>query len=220
VAALAIGAAPAVAGIGDPGGGTQIKIADSLEDYGGNQGENGWFYGYYDGDVPAAYTPSDFEMMNIYDETTGRWWVDNSPGGVLTLIDATFMHPDQGNQSTSTQWAVRRWVSDFTGLIEIDVDMVPDPDALSLADGVRLHVFIDGVKRLVTTLTPDNLGGLSFQLYEQVEAGSVIDFALDPIANSLYDGTRFGASISGIIPSPSSLALLGVGVVAVARRRR
>lgn len=219
VAALAIGAAPVIAGIGDPGDGTKIKIADSLEDYGGNQGENGWFYGYYDGDVPLAYTPSDFEMMNIYDETLGRWWVDNSPDGVLTLIDANLMHPAAGPQGME-HWAVRRWVSSFEGAIEISVDMARGPSAGNSGDGVRLHVFIDGVERLITTLTPNNSDGLTFLLFESVQEGSTIDFAIDPIGDQLFDGTRFNASISGIVPSPSSVALLGAGVLAVSRRRR
>jgi hypothetical protein len=219
VAALAIGVAPATAGLGDPGGGTAIKIADSLEDYGGDQGENGWFYGYYNGNVPAAYTPSDFELMNVYDDQSGRWWVDNSPGGTLTLIDANLMHPASTGQGV-VHWAVRRWVSDFDGNIEINMDLGRGPQAGTAGDGVRLHVFIDGIKRLVTTLTPNDSDGLSILLFDSVAQGSVIDFAIDPNGNELFDGTRFNASITGIIPSPSSIALLGLGTLVMARRRR
>lgn len=197
-----------------------IKIADSLEDYGGNQGENGWFYGYYNGNVPAAYTPTDFELMNVFDSSSQRWWVDNTPGGALTLIDANLMHPSAKPQGQLEHWAVRRWVSDFNGPVEISVDMGRGPNAGNAGNGVRLHVFIDGVKRLVTTLSPTNNDGLQFMLFENIGLGSVIDFAIDPIGDELFDGTRFNASISGIVPSPSSMALLGLGTLVAVRRRR
>lgn len=217
VAASALLAAPALAGIVGP---ETFKIADSTIDFAGNQGENGWLYGYYDADVPNAFTPDDFELMNDYDSTAQRWWA--SQDSTLTLIDANFMHSyvvngPEGN--TNEQWAVRRWVNDASGMLEINIDMARGADNM-LGDGVRLHVYIDGVRRLVADLLPGNSAGLSFMLYEDVREGAVIDFALDGGDNALFDGTEFHAEIMRVVPSPASFALLGLGGLVAVRRRR
>lgn len=217
--ALALIAGGASAGIG--GDGDRFKIADSFEDYQGNQGENGWFYGYYNGNVEAAYTPADFELMTSWDSSNNRWWVENTPGGPLTLIDSVFMHPwayaseAQGND----HWAVRRWVSNISGPIEIDIDMLRGSQEV-LGDGVRLHVFVDGVKRLIADLNQNNASGIQLMMFENISAGSVIDFAIDPVGNPFFDATRFNAVITSVVPSPASLALLGLGTLVAVRRRR
>jgi hypothetical protein len=198
-----------------------FKIADSFEDFNGNQGENGWTYGYYNGNVGAAYTPADFELMTTWDASNNRWWVENTPGGALTLVDSVFMHSwvfateGQGNE----QWAVRRWTSNINGPVEIDISMRRGPSN-ALGDGVRLHVFVDGVKQAVLGLNPANPSGVSLMLFQNISAGSVIDFALDPIDNALFDGTQFNAVIMSTVPTPASLALLGMGVLALGKRRR
>jgi uncharacterized protein (TIGR03382 family) len=197
------------------------KVADSFEDYQGNQGENGWTYGYYDGNVDAAYTPADFELMTSWDDSISRWWVDNTPGGSLALVDSVFMHSWVfGSEGVSNdQWAVRRWTSTIDGPVEIDIDMLRGPSN-ALGDGVRLHVFVDGVKQAVLGLDPANAAGVSLMLFQNISVGSVIDFALDPIDNPSFDGTRFNAIITSTVPSPSSMALFGLGVLAMGRRRR
>jgi hypothetical protein len=214
VAASVLLASPALAGIVD-----SVKIADSFEDFAGNQGENGWLYGYYDGDVPNAFTPDDFELMNNYDTDSGRWWA--SPASSFTLIDANLMHSNVTNGPdgrSNEEWAVRRWVNGTAGPLQIDIDMSRAADN-TIGDGVRLHVFIDGTRRLVADLLPGNAAGLSFMLFEDVQQGAVIDFALDSLGNAFFDATAFRAEIR-VIPGPASFALLGLGGLVVARRRR
>lgn len=217
VSAVALIAGAAAAGFS----GGPYKIADSFEDFNGNQGENGWTYGYYDGNVDAAYTPADFEVMTNWDASLGRWWVDNTPGGPLTLIDSVFMHPwaHAVEGEGTDHWAVRRWTSNMSGPVEIAIDMLRGPSH-NLGDGVRLHVFVDGVKQLIADLNPDNSAGLSLMLFQNISIGSVIDFAIDPIDSAHFDGTRFNAVITSSVPSPSSMALVGLGVLAMGKRRR
>ncbi len=217
VSAVALMAGAAAAGFS----GGPYKIADSFEDFNGNQGENGWTYGYYNGNVDAAYTPADFELMTNWDASVGRWWVDGSNGGPLTLIDSVFMHPwAYASESQGTDhWAVRRWTSTMEGPVQIDIDMLRGPSH-NQGDGVRLHVFVDGVKQLIADLNPNNSTGLSLTLFQNIGIGSVIDFAIDPKETALFDGTRFNAVITSSVPSPSSMALLGLGVLAMGKRRR
>lgn len=221
-AALMMSVGTAHAGMGD-GGGTILVLADSLADYGGNQGENGWFYGYYDGDVgSASFTPDDFELMNVYDDGMQRWMVDNADGGPITLIDAQFMHPNHsgiGDRDNSEQWSVRRWVSSTTADINVNVNLSRGNPEFA-GDGIVLRMFIDGVQTLAVELFADNDAGLSFNLATSVEEGSVIDFAVDPIENALFDAVRFDAVISTVVPAPGALAGLGLGVICFGRRRR
>src|SRR5580765_4931448 len=47
-------------------------IADSVANFSGTQGSNGWYYGYYDvtGDVVPGYNPTnDFRQFTIWDGT-------------------------------------------------------------------------------------------------------------------------------------------------------
>lgn len=222
VAAMLLLAGGAQAGLGG-GGDTTLVLANSAEDFGGNQGENGWFYGFYDGNAgDDSFTPADFELMNVYDEGSQRWWVDNTDGGPLTLIDAQFMHPNAfitPNSDDSLEWAVRRWVSTTSGEINIDVDFARGNPEFA-GDGFILRMFIDGVQTLAVEMFADNDAGIGFDLTTDVAEGSVIDFAIDPIGNALSDAVIFQAEITTVIPAPGVLAGLGLGCMAFGRRRR
>ncbi|MFK7882636.1 MAG: PEP-CTERM sorting domain-containing protein [Phycisphaerales bacterium] len=220
-AALLMSVGTAQAGLGD-GGDTTLVLADSMADFGGNQGENGWFYGFYDGNVDAAFTPDDFELMNVYDDGNDRWWADDSSDGPITLIDAVFMHPNSfldDQRDSSEQWSVRRWVSGVSADVNINVNLSrANPEFAG--DGVVLRMFIDGVQTLAVELFADNDAGLSFDLSTTVAEGSVIDFAVDPIENALFDAVRFDTVITTIVPAPTALATLGFGMMCFGRRRR
>lgn len=209
---------------GSASAGLSSKVADSFEDFQGSQGENGWFYGYYDANASNPFTPDSFELMTDWDPVNNRWWADSDSSSNLTLIDAQFMHPTlrgDGSGNLTNQWSVRRWVSNIDGPVSIQMDLslfnaLGEPRA----DGVRLHVFVDGEKRLVSTLNPDNPTSLELDLFESIAHGSVIDFAIDPIENSSFDAVEFSAVIMSIVPTPASLALLGFGGLVFAGRRR
>lgn len=209
---------------GTASAGSNFKVADSYEDFQGSQGENGWFYGFYNGSGPNPYTPDDFQLMTDWDPDNNRWWVDNSPGSTLTLVDAVYMHPfimTNGEGTVSEEWAVRRWVSTMDGPVSIQIDAVlAEVTTAPIADGVRVHVFVDGVKRAVSTVNPQNPGSMQLELFETVAQGSVIDFAIDPVGNSFFDAVEFSAVIMSTVPSPASLALLGFGALAFSGRRR
>lgn len=219
LALLASSSLPALAGEG----GGLVVIADSFEDFSTNQGQNGWFYGFYDGDVPAAYEPPDFEFMNVYDSES-QFWKVTSEAQPETSISALSMLPSVAGPAETgfaEQWAVRRWISGVEAPVLIDIDLrrPAGDDGEATGDGVRLHVFIDGVRQLLVTVLPENNATISLQLTDAVVEGSVIDFAIDPIGSSVGDATDMRAIIR-IVPAPSALAVLGLGGLAAARRRR
>ncbi len=210
------------AGLGDDGQFTLV-IANSADDFGGNQGENGWFYGFYDGNAgDDSFTADDFELMNIFDEDSQRWWVDDTDGGPLTLIDSQFMHPNAfiaPSIDDKLEWAVRRWVSTTSGEININVDFARGNPEFA-GDGFILRMFIDGVQTLAVEMFADNDAGIALDLTTNVVEGSVIDFAIDPIGNAISDAVVFQAEITQVVPAPGLLAGLGLGVMAFGRRRR
>ncbi|MEM9372734.1 MAG: hypothetical protein AAGA55_03745 [Planctomycetota bacterium] len=222
LAAVLLLAGGAQAGIGDDGQ-TTFVLANSADDFGGNQGENGWFYGFYDGNAgDDSFTPADFELMNVFDESIDRWWVDNSPTGPLTLIDAQFMHPNafiNSDLNDDVQWSVRRWVSSVDGEVNIAVDFSRGNPEFA-GDGFILRMFIDGVQTLAVEMFPDNDAGIAFDLTTDVAQGSVIDFAIDPIGDALFDAVVFEAEITSVVPGPGVLAGLGLAGLALGRRRR
>jgi len=223
VAAIMLLAGGAQGGLGDDGQ-TTLVLADSVDDYAGDQGENGWFYGYYDGDAGAdSFQPGDFELMNIYDEGAERWWADGTDEGPITLIDAEFMHPNaylSDLRDPSEQWAVRRWISGMDASeVNISVDLSrANPEFAG--DGVVLRVFIDGLETLAVELFANNDAGLSFDLTTAVSEGTVIDFAIDPIGDALFDAVRIGAEITTVVPTPGVLAGFGLAGLLAGRRRR
>src|SRR5262249_2125781 len=126
------------AGVGSIGGtvfndpnddGLRDVLADSSQDFSGQQGQNGWFYGYYDrqNDSDKGYQASEFQALPQY-----------VPAGRLLPTDAWFLEPfvywtlltsdggvpnggavTSGGRKLAEHWAVRRWVSTVSGKVNI-----------------------------------------------------------------------------------------------------
>jgi hypothetical protein len=102
----------------------QVIIADSVNEFSGTQGQNNWFYGFYDG----PFTSSDFQLMTEFRTDTPTafgsevWWVDE--GTYWTSLGALGGHPSGQSFSClgrvpAGHWAVRRWVSEVAGEVTI-----------------------------------------------------------------------------------------------------
>lgn len=86
-----------------------FKLADSVEDFSGTQGKDGWQYGYYSG----VLTSNTFKLLPEYfantDLKTSWWHLQGSD--YWTAVDAFGGHP-HGPMSIRPlqveQWAVRR----------------------------------------------------------------------------------------------------------------
>lgn len=88
--------------------------SDSIADFAGTQGRNGWFYGYYRAELnPTGFT--EFPLFNV-------WWevvwsrTANQSGGYWTCVGANDLaHPQglttSGGRVPEVNWAARRWIS-------------------------------------------------------------------------------------------------------------
>jgi hypothetical protein len=105
-------------------------LADSAADFSGTQGQNNWFYGYWDrtldGDgqyapsefVPFPNTPGPFGSNNFWTGSSWDWFNGNPP---FTQLTAQGGRPtgQAGSPTRAAHWAVRRYVSATEGAVTI-----------------------------------------------------------------------------------------------------
>ncbi len=169
-----------------PAAPTEAPLADSMHDFSGKQGEQGWSYGVFVGAstvlVPVtAYTLSDWQ---------GEW----GGGYPYLVLAAGEQHPSVVNQTPVA--AVRRWSSAHEGPVRV----VGKFQCATGGDGVGVSVLVDGRRRFRRLLggATGNPVVENFDFVTAVHRGSAIDFAVDPgpAADINGDATTVAITIS------------------------
>ena len=175
-------------------------IADSAAEFGETQGENGWFYGYYDqgADQDGSYDPTtDFTAMEFCGESTWR------PGEVcgLTRDQPGFRWTENlawGLQHPETmpdvELPVRRWVSDASGPATLAIAHHVDGQ---YSDGTRALLLFDGEQVWRHDAEGGDPVGVSETMAIELHAGMVIDQLVHPLGDSADDTTYFTIRIEG-----------------------
>jgi hypothetical protein len=217
-----------------------VIVADSVADFGGAQGFNGWHYGWYNlEDVSLSPTVSvnnaDFRAFEFYDAGTGWWAMDPSsaggdPNGGATpgsyaVVTAALMHPNApfaaGNVVAEEQWSVRRWVSTLSGQVTLDgIVRHQDYGMPMVGNGTIAHILVDGVSVFAYDVALMDFDGTAFSFDLDVVEGTVIEMALGSKGDPLFDATEFRMQVSTLVPAPGAAALLGFGGLLVGGRRR
>jgi hypothetical protein len=204
------------------------QIANSVTEFSGTQGQNSWNYGFYDrtNDAGGVYNAlTDFQLMTQFDGTT--WKVQN--GTFWTFLSADTAHPNgtttSGGRLPVEQWAIRRYTSEVAGTINISGTLAKVQGQTG-GNGVTGRIFVDGVEVFTQNIAGSDTTGVNYSFNMNVSGGSLVDFALDPLASDdLSDSTRFTAVINTVAaPEAGTGALLLMGVLSTAgiagRRRR
>jgi PEP-CTERM motif len=212
-------------------------IADSVAEFSNVQGQGNWFYGFYNqggaGGLPHGYTTGGFTSFGTFN--TARWEATDAQVGANNN-DFLYLHQTGGHPNgldlgqTSLIWAVRRYQSEVSGLVDIAIDLRKINVANSLGGGVTGRVFVDGVE--IWSRFIENFDGVGVQdvLTRNVSIGSFIDFAIDPTSNSppagqsaysaRADESYFSATIAPhAVPEPTSLMILGTGCLLLMGRK-
>lgn len=125
---------PAVTGVGFETDGqtpfVSTTIGDSVTNFSGVQGANGWYYGYWDkkNDFDGAYATNDFVpfpndggaygVSNYWNGTAWDWYGDPPPYTSLTA-DGGHPNANNGDPLRADHWAIRRFVNSFDGPVKI-----------------------------------------------------------------------------------------------------
>lgn len=179
-------------------------IADSIRGFSGEQGANGWFYGYWDrtADTDQSYSQTtDFQLLrhfgsdpinqvsNHSDFTTGQLW---------TLQDGlyyTALWAEGGSangtaklapQAKVEHWAVRRWISTVDGPVTISGHAAKILEWGDVDSG-QAQIVVDGAT-VFSAVTHGR--GAHYSVNATVRIGSPIDFLI--AAGPTETGGAFG----------------------------
>jgi len=167
--------------------GGPIFLANSVTGFSGTQGGGGWYYGQY---FTGGY--QNFSQLPTYNSGVPQWQ-DNQP------FDTPFLDANGGHPGTDDfKLAVRRWVSSYTGTVDISLAFY-DRDG-NCGDGAHVRVLLNGTQIWEYLNIPTSLVTQSFS--QAVAAGDILDFVIDPITNTGCDNTQFATLIS----APNGLA--------------
>ncbi|MDB2327250.1 hypothetical protein N9V94_01675 [bacterium] len=177
-------------------------IAESVSEFSGTQGENGWFNGFRNlGDAPEeASVDYDPEADFIaFDEADGWTWSgtawDWADGNVpWTTINATGGHPN-GTNNGNEEWAIRRWVADeLTDSTPLGIVYhLHATNTNGTGTSVQLH--INGEHKDTLTVAGNDAEGETRTFYANVNPGDFIDLGLTPVG--LDDDPSDGSDGSG-----------------------
>lgn len=206
-------------------------IANSQTEFSGVQGQNNWYYGYYNKSADGNSTydaatdfiqfladgSSTLSANNFWNGSAWDWPVNGNPP--WTTLNATGGHPNGSNHTTAGQpedddihWVIRRYISEVGGYLKIS-GSTATPSATG--DGTNERIYVDGA--LVMTQFNDGTTN-PYVLETTVSIGSVIDFIIEP-GNANNDGND-GSTFTAIVetPEPGSLGLLLPAAILLARR--
>jgi hypothetical protein len=158
-----------------------LILADSSCEFSGTQGQDNWYYGYY---VywPAPYNV-DFRLLPSFDGW--QWYIP----GLWTALWDEGGHPEDD----WPRFAVRRWVSEVAGPINITGRLAKINDLGG--DGIRGYILVDGQEVWSQYIAYNDRIGVNYTINVNVNIGSLVDFAIGPAGCDTCDGSAFTAII-------------------------
>ena len=161
-------------------------LADSITDFSGDQGSNGWFYGYRnvtaDGkglsyDAAADFIPFDASLW-----VNAVWDLDAGAGGApWTTIDKEAIHPNGANNAEE-HWAIRRWsASELTGTTLVTVTWQMRKQNVGGGNGVTGALYVNGQRKQAATIAFNNAVGVTNVCYLSTKPADLIDLILSPV---------------------------------------
>ncbi|HUF62264.1 MAG TPA: hypothetical protein VMN36_09335, partial [Verrucomicrobiales bacterium] len=189
----------------------QGEIANSISEFSGVQGQDGWHYGYRS--YEHGVSPVDYDPAADFVPFPQDWWNGSAwdfPGGDVpwTTLAPESAHPNGPNNTPpGEQWAIRRWVADelpisVDGLIQYALRA----ENTGCGSGTTVSLHRNGVQ--IDSLTVGNDAvGLETEVETEIAPGDIFDLALTPEGS---DGDR-GDGCDGSLFSMRIIALASEG---------
>ncbi len=143
----------------------------------GIQGDHDWKYGFVDTEsLRTGYAASDaFQLILYFDQ--GKWVYSlNYQFPQMTMLS---MHP------AANRAAVKRWISTYAGTAMVDGTVIYN----GRGDGIRIHLFVDGVRRWSQVVKGSN----PYKLHRptgRLSKGSRVDIIVDALGTMSDDSTQ------------------------------
>jgi hypothetical protein len=162
-------------------------------------------------DLDGSYQPENFV---IFPHDGGGWsqtdywrgngwdWFNGNPP--WTEIYQTYQHPnspngfviDPGNPARHEHWAIRRWISNVEGNLNLMCHLKFRKQNATCGDGVKVYVFREGTMVYSNSIAYNDTVGRDDLIYlPDVTAGARIDIALAPGNTDSCDRTYLSATI-------------------------
>jgi hypothetical protein len=171
-------------------------IADSVAQFSGVQGKDGWHYGYWDRSIDAdgQYNQaSEFAELGQFGKdvlnglsghdafTTGDLWYCED-GRFYTSLWAKGGHANSSvklrDYAAAEHWAVRRWISNVSGIVTISGHAGKVmPWGANWGGECQGIIVVDG-KAVLSTVMDEH--GLDYTVAVKVREKSVVDFLIAP----------------------------------------
>jgi hypothetical protein len=161
----------------------ESTIADSGRDFSDQQGEHGWYYGFFTGQNHRfePFCAKDFRVTDWKRE----WCISQQPYSNISITDqeqepgTTDSHDVTGKAIRLPLAAVRRWVSDRAEPIKVHAVFT---SRISEGDGVNVYVLFQGKEVFRATLGGSHPQAI-VAIYDEaltVVQGATVDFVVDP----------------------------------------
>ncbi len=185
-------------------------VADSFNDWSGNQGQGGWYAGYYDvtADPVPGYDPA-VDFTKFAPEVWNGSGYDLAAAAPWTELYQENTHPN-GLNNGATQWTMRRWVSDRDMPGAVLVWRMRKGNA-GCGNGVTGHLLVNGVEVDGASITYNNAGGILRTTAVAIGIGAIVELALDPtgadgVSEDGCDGSANRLTIYDGVPTDLPIA--------------
>lgn len=192
-------------------------VADSVAEFSGVQGQNGWYYGFYNrsADPGGVYGPAaDFRLLTGYSASDsgfpgqgGAWRATGSYP--YPKVFAALQHPNMTDLGAYDGWAIRRWVSEVDGMAKITGTVFRGPGSYyGQGDGFGYYIYVDGNLAYSRWMASTDNTVVAYEVTRDLRAGAFVDFVAVAGSNMLSDHcgmtarvTRLALSIDAVAPS-------------------
>jgi hypothetical protein len=164
-----------------------VPVASSARQFSGLQGQDNWYYGYYDkaADPVTGYAVTDFTLFprsdgpasaaNYWNGTSWDWFGGDPP---WVEIGERYMQPN-GSNSGKELWAIRRWVSPVAGTLTVQWHLAKQTP---MGSGVTARLYQNGELKGFILLEGNDLDGIAkTNILTGTQVGDRLDFAVLPV---------------------------------------